>query len=91
MNVWVVVSFFVDPGDDVGFAVADPAAESEALWAFAEVAPVAQGRLGHADEGREFGRGEEFGQLIHWGVFIVGHGQEPFRLALGSRVPSHLL
>ena len=56
--MWMTGLVF-EPLVDVAAPVADGAADEEALWAGAEVAPVAQGRDGYADEVGDFGEGEE--------------------------------
>jgi hypothetical protein len=50
----VVIGLVVEPGEDLRAPVADAAANAEAARAGAEVAPVAQGRDGDADNVGDF-------------------------------------
>ncbi|CCH90570.1 protein of unknown function [Modestobacter italicus] len=61
----------VDPAAELVGAVEDAAAETEAAWAGAEVAPVPQRGDGRAQEFSGFDDGEQFG-LMAGGA--VGHG-----------------
>src|SRR4051794_25622114 len=70
------VGLLGEPEDEVGAPVADVAADLEAAGSGAEVAPVAQGAFGHAEETAGFLEGEHLvaGVLAgSWGVGLCGH------------------
>ena len=56
----VAIGLVVEPGEDLRAPVADAAANAEAARAGAEVAPVAQGRDGDADNVGDFLNGQQF-------------------------------
>jgi hypothetical protein len=56
----VGIGLVVEPGEDPRAPVADAAADAEAARAGAEVAPVAQGREGDADNDGDFLHGQQF-------------------------------
>ena len=71
-----------EPLEDVGSPVADSPADPEAPWAGAEVAPVAQGGDGGAEQFGGFGDGKQlivvyggvsFRWLIEWQVSSLVH------------------
>jgi hypothetical protein len=71
-------ALIVDPGTDVGAAVDDTAAETEADRSDPKVSPVAERRDGSTEQLGRFREGEQvvqacWGLLGHWG--LIGHGR----------------
>ena len=62
----------VDPGAQVGAAVEDAPAESEAVRAGAEVSPVPEGGDGGAEHVRGLGDGEQLGLVVGGGIGVGG-------------------
>jgi hypothetical protein len=59
----VAIGLVVEPGEDLPAPVADAAADAEAAWAAADVAPIAQGCDRDADN---------VGNFLHGQQFVVG-------------------
>lgn len=81
-TLWrVAIGLVVEPGEDLRAPVADAAANAEAARAGAEVAPVAQGRDGDADNVGDFLHGQQFVVGVrsdrHSGPLDVAHGVPP--------------
>ena len=64
-SLWTV-GLLGEPEDEVGAPVADVAADLEAAGSGAEVAPVAQGAFGDAEEGAGFLEGEHLVAGVRW-------------------------
>src|SRR6266545_7134251 len=81
--LWAV-GLFGEPEDEVGAPVADVAADLEAAGAGAEVAPVAQGSFGDAEDAAGLLEAEHLlAQVLRRAVVVVrvhqcrGHGRAP--------------
>src|SRR4029453_183759 len=84
----VAVGLVVEPDEDLRAPIADAAANAEAARAGAEVAPVAQGRDGDADNVGDFLHGQQFVIGVrsdgHSGL-DVAHGVPPGGLPVAIR------
>jgi hypothetical protein len=77
VTLWTV-GLFGEPEDEVGSPVADVAADLEAAGSGAEVAPVAQGAFGYAEEDAGLLEAEHLVAGVRtgsWGVGLCGHAE----------------